>query len=274
MYFNFWINVLWIIELIILGVMALYDNTFAKEFFHSMFDVSQYHTKDLRRAHLYSIYLLNFIEPIIWIVIFWNYKKKRLDKEDKFLVFPVFLIVLAYIPAIERELQSHNMLLITLDILVISMLIYIVYAIKKGYVTKIENENSAKKFIELYKMTMSRQEIITEIDKLKRMENLIKELIKKNMAKLYASYDEKNELGSMAVFCWDNKRAYYLFGASDPSKRNGHSGTNVLWEAFCDLSRMGIDIVDLEGVNSPARGWFKLSFGADIRPYYEVKFGM
>jgi len=90
-------------------------------------------------------------------------------------------------------------------------------------------------------------------------------------AKLYASYDEKNELGSMAFFAWDNKRAYYIFGASDPDKRNGHSGTNVLWEAFYDLSKMGINEVDLEGINSPQRGWFKLSFGGDIRPYYEIK---
>jgi len=26
----------------------------------------------------------------------------------------------------------------------------------------------------------------------------------------------------------------------------------------------------MEGVNSPHRGWFKLSFGGDIRPYYQI----
>ena len=146
------------------------------------------------------------------------------------------------------------------------------YAIKKGYKTKIEDIDKVKIFIELYKMTMSRQAIIAEDDKLKKMENLITQLIKNNMARLYASYDEKNELGSMAIFCWDNKRAYYLYGANDPQKRDGHSGTNVLWEAFYDLSKMGINEVDLEGINSPKRGWFKLSFGGNIIPYYEVKY--
>jgi lipid II:glycine glycyltransferase (peptidoglycan interpeptide bridge formation enzyme) len=91
-------------------------------------------------------------------------------------------------------------------------------------------------------------------------------------ARLYASYDEKNELGSMAFFAWDNKRAYYIFGASDPIKRNGHSGTAVLWDAFYDLNNIGIDKVDLEGINSPHRGWFKLSFGGDIVPYYRMDY--
>jgi len=142
------------------------------------------------------------------------------------------------------------------------------YAIKKEYKT-ISSDNS-QFFIEFYQKTMNRQDIEVDIDKLKTMQNLIDNLIIENKAKLYASYDEKDELSSMAFFGWDNKRAYYIFGASDPDKRNGHSGTNVLWEAFYDLSKNGINEVDLEGINSPARGWFKLSFGGDIVPYYEM----
>ena len=33
-----------------------------------------------------------------------------------------------------------------------------------------------------------------------------------------------------------------------------------------------IQEVDLEGVNSPERGWFKLSFGGDLRCYHQVYF--
>ena len=142
------------------------------------------------------------------------------------------------------------------------------YAIKKRYKTKVISDSGF--FVEFYKKTMERQKLEIEEDKLKIMEQLISTLIENNMAKIYASYDELNEIGSMALFGWDNKRAYYIFGANDPAKRDGHSGTNVLWEAFHDLSKMGINEVDLEGVNSPYRGWFKLSFGGDILPYYEV----
>ena len=145
------------------------------------------------------------------------------------------------------------------------------YAIKKEYKTKIISDVSL--LIEFYKKTMDRQDIDVENEKLQKMEKLVSSLLKQNMAKIYASYDEKDELGSIALFGWDNKRAYYIFGANDPAKRDGHTGTNVLWEAFYDLSKMGIDEVDMEGINSPNRGWFKLSFGGNIVPYYEIKLG-
>ncbi len=144
------------------------------------------------------------------------------------------------------------------------------YALKKNYKT-VSSEDS-KLFIDFYEKTMDRQDIDVENNILEYMKILIDKLLLQKVAKIYASYDELNEISSMAFFGWDNKRAYYIFGASDPAKRNGHSGTNVLWEAFYDLSQMNINEVDLEGINSPHRGWFKLSFGGDVVPYYEVKY--
>ena len=144
------------------------------------------------------------------------------------------------------------------------------YAIKKNYKTK--KIFNIDKFIKFYLMTMERQNEKVSKEKLDGMFNIIKTLIDINKGALYASYDDKDEIGSMAFFGWDDKRAYYIFGANDPSKRNGHTGTNVLWEAFYDLSKMGINEIDLEGINSPKRGWFKLSFGGDIRPYYEISY--
>jgi len=144
------------------------------------------------------------------------------------------------------------------------------YARKKEYKTIVTKDSSL--FIEFYKKTMNRQNIDVEYNNLLIMKNIIDILIKNNVGKIYASYNEKNEIGSMAFFAWDNKRAYYIFGANDPNKRKGHSGTNVLWEAFYDLSDNGIKIVDLEGINSPQRGWFKLSFGGDLKPYYELEY--
>lgn len=143
------------------------------------------------------------------------------------------------------------------------------YSIKKGYKT-VEADDS-ELFIDFYEKTMNRQGIDIEIHKLNSMKNLIDELLTRKVAKIYCSYDENGQLGSMAFFGWDNKRAYYIFGANDPARRNGHSGTSVLWDAFYDLSALGIKEVDLEGVNSPHRGWFKLSFGGDLIPYYEVQ---
>ena len=44
------------------------------------------------------------------------------------------------------------------------------------------------------------------------------------------------------------------------------------WEAFKHLARaFGINEIDLEGINSPRGGAFKLGFGGDIRAYYELR---
>ena len=74
----------------------------------------------------------------------------------------------------------------------------------------------------------------------------------------------------MAVFLLGHNTAYYLFGANDPDMRNQHTGTAVIWDSFHILSEMNINTVDLEGINSPNRGWFKTSFGGRIIPYYKI----
>ena len=45
----------------------------------------------------------------------------------------------------------------------------------------------------------------------------------------------------------------------------------LLFGVFKKLSKIGIDTVDMEGINSPNRGWFKQSFGGIIKQYFEIK---
>lgn len=144
------------------------------------------------------------------------------------------------------------------------------YSAKKGYTTRISSDTG--QLIHFYKKTMDRQGKKVDTLFLLKMERLAGNLLSNKMATIYVSYDDNGEPGSMALMGWDAKRAYYLFGANDPEKRSGHCGTAVLWDAFDDLSKKGMDEVDLEGVNSPHRGWFKLSFGGNILPYFSVSY--
>jgi hypothetical protein len=144
------------------------------------------------------------------------------------------------------------------------------YAIQKSY--RVELVMDTPKFMELYTMTMSRQEVEVQSKVIQRMKGLMDLLLEKGKGLLYACYDEEGALGSMAFMGLDSKRAYYVFGANDPEKRKGHSGTYVLWGAFEDLSKRGFKEVDLEGVNSPARGWFKQSFGGSLDPYFSIAY--
>lgn len=142
------------------------------------------------------------------------------------------------------------------------------YARRDGVVTKPIDDIFL--FIDFYRQTLARQGVVIENAKSDRIFNLVSSLINNNLAMMFGSFTAEGKLGSVAVFAYDLRRAYYLFGASDPALRSTPTGTAVLWDAFSVLSNQGLCEVDLEGVNSPKRGWFKLSFGGKLQSYYHV----
>ncbi|MBI4936650.1 MAG: GNAT family N-acetyltransferase [Nitrosomonadales bacterium] len=142
------------------------------------------------------------------------------------------------------------------------------YARRDGVATELFDDVNA--FVAFYRMTMERQGEAVETEKLDRMEALVAGLIGAGAARMFVSRTREGAPGSIAVYAFDRRRAYYLFGASDPALRDSPAGTAVLWDAFTALAKEGITQIDLEGVNSPRRGWFKLSFGGDLRAYYQV----
>jgi hypothetical protein len=142
------------------------------------------------------------------------------------------------------------------------------YAQRDGVIT--EEFIDVNLFIDFYILTMQRQNIHLIHEKIDKMKNLIAALIKNEKAKMFISKDRGGNIGSAAVYGLDGREAWYLFGASDPNMRNTPTGTAVLWDAFNRLAKCGITTIDLEGVNSPKRGWFKLSFGGSLEPYYSI----
>ena len=143
------------------------------------------------------------------------------------------------------------------------------YAMKKGVITR--EDFQVDNFTEFYSKTMQRQNIKVGSEYLGEMRTILVNLYKAGLGRLYVAYTADGQAGSMAFFCVDNKRAYYIFGANDPNLRDSHTGTAVLWDSFRFLSKDGVKEVDMEGVNSPQRGWFKLSFGGAIDSYYVVR---
>jgi len=75
------------------------------------------------------------------------------------------------------------------------------------------------------------------------------------------------EAGSMAIMIEDNKRAYYILGASD----GGHTSSLTLWDAFRKLGRYGTKEIDLVGCNSENVALFKRGFGGRLFPYFGVR---
>ena len=123
----------------------------------------------------------------------------------------------------------------------------------------------------MYTETFEKQGITISQTQLLELRQLLTNLIKKNMLLMFISKNKLNTPTNCVLYVWDKHRAYYLFGASSTLNKSNHGGSFLLWKSFHHLNQSRILEVDLEGINSPNRGWFKLSFGGNINPYYQIR---
>ncbi len=135
-----------------------------------------------------------------------------------------------------------------------------------------ERIDDSELLIDLFQRTMIKNGAPASPRRLVAMRSLMAHLSQVNQGALYGVADPGGEIISAIYFCWDNKRAYHLFAGNHETKRGSYAGTVAMWDAFRDMNRNGLDQVDLEGVNSPLRGRFKLSFGGELVPYFEIHF--
>jgi len=131
-------------------------------------------------------------------------------------------------------------------------------------------DNNTDLLIEYYQVLLSNQGSIQGYDKLARMKSLLNSMIKEHRAVMVTSLSSENKPIYITVYGIDNKRAYYLFGAPNPNSIDRYKGTISFFDGFVMLANKGVNEVDLEGVNSPNRGKFKLGFAGSITPYYRV----
>jgi len=124
--------------------------------------------------------------------------------------------------------------------------------------------------IRLYNETMSSKGINIDENKLSKLTRLIDGLNSENLIRIFSVEKENGSLTYITVFTIHNNISYYLFGAGNPKLMERYDGTFCIWNSFMELSNLGIYFVDMEGVNSPNRGEFKLGFGGSLNPYFHV----
>jgi hypothetical protein len=147
--------------------------------------------------------------------------------------------------------------------------------IRYGRKNSVETQRSSdlNGFMSLYEKTFARQDLSVPQSELASIRGALENLQNTGQLRLFETRAPGNDVGAMAAFAIDSKRAYFAFAASDPEARAQQVGTMVLWDSFDLLRQEGVHEVDLEGINSPSRGYFKLSFGGSITPYYLVRYG-
>lgn len=72
------------------------------------------------------------------------------------------------------------------------------------------------------------------------------------------------------LFLNDDNTSCYLYGSGDVEIKNRYAGSLALWKAIEQSLDKKLSFIDLEGINSPNRGEYKLNFGGNIKDYYNI----
>ena len=131
--------------------------------------------------------------------------------------------------------------------------------------------DSIEKLLQFYRELMKSQGIEINTDKIDSMQNLMQKAIEKSQGILTTTRDHLGNLLYTTFWVWDQRRAYYLFGAGSVEHKANYQGTHCFWNSFFYLKQnYQVNSIDFEGVNSPKRGVYKMSFGGDLVSYYEI----
>lgn len=103
------------------------------------------------------------------------------------------------------------------------------------------------------------------------LQHLFCNLLKSNMATCFEILSCKGDFLASSFWIKAQHHAIYFWGSTSTVNRSSSAGTRVILDSIQSLSKQSITYFDLEGVNSPKRGWFKLSLGSNLVPYYCVE---
>ena len=144
------------------------------------------------------------------------------------------------------------------------------YEINKAKKNNVEISESKDidKFLILYEKTFLKQNSKIPLNK-DFIREMFKILISRGKCKLYFANTKEKETISGALTIWDNKKAYYLLAASDPTMKLG-ANYLLLWHIIENMSRK-FTTIDLVGANIPNIVKFKREFATKLVPYYVVE---
>lgn len=222
------------------------------------FEITEFAIKELNKVYNSIIMTLhpkiNDIRPFLW----YNYNSKNSK----------FFVNIKYTSYLEFDKKKDN-----IDFLLPKMSSIRRQQIRYGAESSscVIESNNVEKFIVFYSNLLhGTGNALNDTSKI-RLKNLIKNLLINKQAIMFECQDIKKNTTYMTIFSNFNYKSIYLFGAPNSSNQRAFDGTFALWESFKILfNKYKILEIDLEGVNSPNRGKYKLSFGGKLQSYFQV----
>lgn len=138
---------------------------------------------------------------------------------------------------------------------------------KSSQILKFQFSDDVLLFDALYAKTFERQNLKINNQDSVLVRSICKQAIAGGYGKLSVALLDDVPI-SAVLFLYDDRAAYYLFAANDPTYRNAGSGTFLMMHMIKDAFDCGLKEIDFVGVNSPNRGDFKISFNAALQSYH------
>jgi lipid II:glycine glycyltransferase (peptidoglycan interpeptide bridge formation enzyme) len=132
----------------------------------------------------------------------------------------------------------------------------------------VEKSQDVDILCDLHDRTFERQGIGLQLKEKQLVRSITTAAITHGFGQMLLCRDKNGEYVSATLFIFDERCAYYLFGANSPEHRNLNGGTFLMLENIRRCMDRELKSVDMVGVNSPNRGDFKTSFNSEITPYF------
>lgn len=121
---------------------------------------------------------------------------------------------------------------------------------------------------QLHERTFARQGIERSAREARLLRSIGAAALREGFGELLVAWDGDGTPAGAVLFLFDRTTAYYLVAANDPAFRSAGVSTLLLLAGIDRGIARGVTAVDVVGMNSPARGDFKTSFGAVPVPYH------
>jgi len=142
---------------------------------------------------------------------------------------------------------------------------------KSSQILKLEFSRDEAILDTLHAMTFERQSIERNNQDSVLVRSICKHAIAGEYGKMSVALLDEMPV-SAVLFLYDDRTAYYLFGANDPAYRNTGAGSFLLLHMIKDAFEQGMEEIDFVGVNSPSRGDYKVSLNAELKNYLITSF--
>lgn len=134
---------------------------------------------------------------------------------------------------------------------------------------KVSDEINISLIKNFYKNTMIKNKGDYDFYAFKKIFDFIEDQKKKDRVIQTTTYYKNKPIYSV-LFLNDDVSSCYLYGSGDVEIKNRYAGSLALWKAIEKSINMKLSYIDLEGINSPFRGEYKLNFGGNIQGYFNI----